>query len=70
MFRSRWRVAVKELAQDDERRWDMVIRAQKRLLSASLTTKGFAERHRQLSEESLLQNPNGELTGDAARGIA
>lgn len=64
------RVAVEELAQDDERRWDMVIRAQKRLLSASLTTKGFAERHRQLSEESLLQHPNGELTGDAARGIA
>jgi glycosyltransferase involved in cell wall biosynthesis len=64
------RVAVEELAQDDERRWDMVIRAQKRLLSASLTTKGFAERHRQLSEESLVQHPNGELTGNAARGIA
>jgi glycosyltransferase involved in cell wall biosynthesis len=64
------RVAVEELAQDDERRWDMVIRAQERLLSASLTTKGFAERHRQLSEELLVQDPNGELTGDAARGIA
>jgi glycosyltransferase involved in cell wall biosynthesis len=64
------RVAVEELAQADERRWDMVIRAQKRLLSASLTTKGFAERHRELSEELLLHDPNRELTGDAARGIA
>jgi hypothetical protein len=48
------RVAVEELAQGDERRWGMVMSAQKRLLSASLTTKGFAERHRQLSEELLL----------------
>jgi glycosyltransferase involved in cell wall biosynthesis len=64
------RVAVEELAQADERRWDMEIRAQKRLLSASLTTQGFAERHRQLSEELLLHDPNRELTGDAARGIA
>jgi glycosyltransferase involved in cell wall biosynthesis len=57
------RVAVEELAQANERRWDMVISAQKRLLSANLTTKGFAERHRQLSEELLLHDPNGELTG-------
>jgi hypothetical protein len=64
------RVAVEGLAQADERRWDMVIRAQKRLLSASLTTKGFAERHRQLSEELLLHDQNRELTGNAARGIA
>jgi glycosyltransferase involved in cell wall biosynthesis len=64
------RVAVEELAQDDERRWDMMVRAQKRLFSASLTTKGFAQRHRQLSEELLVQDPNRELTGDAARGIA
>jgi glycosyltransferase involved in cell wall biosynthesis len=64
------RVAVEELAQDDERRWDMVVRAQKRLLTASLTTKGFAERHRQLSEDLLVQDPNRELSGDAARGIA
>jgi glycosyltransferase involved in cell wall biosynthesis len=64
------RVAVEELAQADERRWDMVIRAQKRLLSASLTTKGFAERHRRLSEELLVHDQNREFTGDAARGIA
>jgi glycosyltransferase involved in cell wall biosynthesis len=64
------RAAVEELARDDERRLEMVVRAQKRLLAASLTTKGFAERHRQLSEELLVQGPNMELTGDAARGIA
>jgi len=64
------RVAVDELAHADERRWDMVIRAERRLLSASLTAKGFAERHRQLSEELLLHDQNRELTGDAARGIA
>jgi glycosyltransferase involved in cell wall biosynthesis len=51
------RVAVEELARDDERRLDMVVRAQKRLLTTSLTTQGFAERHRQLSEELLGQGP-------------
>lgn len=64
------RVAVEELARDDERRLDMVIRAQKRLLTASLTTQGFAERHRQLSEELLVQGPKIGLTEDAARRIA
>ena len=63
------RVAVEELARDDERRLDMVVRAQKRLLTASLTTRGFAERHRQLSEELLVQGPNIGLTVDAARGV-
>ena len=55
------RVAVEELAQGDERRWGMVMSAQKRLLSASLTTKGFAERHRQLSEELLLHQTGSSL---------
>jgi glycosyltransferase involved in cell wall biosynthesis len=64
------RATVEELARGDERRWDMVIRAQKRLLSESLSTKGFAERNRQLSEELLVQDRSSELTGDAARGIA
>ena len=64
------RVAVEELARDDERRLDMVVRAQKRLLTTSLTTQGFAERHRQLSEELLVRGPKMGLTGNAARGIA
>jgi glycosyltransferase involved in cell wall biosynthesis len=64
------RIAVEELAQDDERRWDMANRAQQRLLSASLTAQGFAERNRLLSEQLFVQRPNKELTGDAARSIA
>ncbi|HVB80554.1 MAG TPA: glycosyltransferase family 4 protein [Candidatus Binataceae bacterium] len=64
------RAAVEELARDDERRWDMVIRAQRQLLNAKLTTKGFAERHRRLSEELLAQDPRVALTGNAARGVA
>jgi hypothetical protein len=49
------RVAVEELAQDDERHWDMVIRAQTRLLSASLTTKGYLRRLlRRIGESHLV----------------
>jgi hypothetical protein len=32
-------------------------------LGASLTTKGFAERHRELSEELLLHDPNRSSLG-------
>jgi len=64
------RAAVEDVAGSNDRRWNMIARAQKRLLSASLTTEGFARRHRQLSEELLLSNPDGERTRNAARGRA
>jgi glycosyltransferase involved in cell wall biosynthesis len=57
------RVAVEELARSDEQRWEMVVRAQKRLLGADLSSKGFAERHRHLSEELLVEDRRRELTG-------
>ena len=47
------RAAVDELAEDADRRFNMRIKAQKRLIAADLTTRRFAERHRQLSEELL-----------------
>jgi len=47
------RAAVAELAKDDKRRFRMLTRAQERLVSADLTTKGFAERNRKLSEQLL-----------------
>jgi glycosyltransferase involved in cell wall biosynthesis len=64
------RMAVEGLARDEERCWAMAVRAQERLLSAALTAKGFAERHRQLSEEVLDQGRAGERCANAVRGIA
>jgi len=64
------RAAVEDVAGSNDRRWNMIARAQKRVLSASLTTEGFARRHRQLSEELLLSNADGERTRNAVRGRA
>jgi glycosyltransferase involved in cell wall biosynthesis len=63
------RVAVEQLARDDERRRGMVARAQKRVFAASLTTEGFAERHRLLSEELLAQGPRFGFAEGAERGV-
>ena len=63
------RVAVEQLARDDERRRRMVSRAQKRVFAASLTTEGFAERHRLLSEELLAQGPRFGFAEGAVRRI-
>jgi hypothetical protein len=41
------------LAADDDWRFNMVVSAQRRLLSADLTAHGFAMRNRRLSEELL-----------------
>ncbi|MGH7931560.1 MAG: glycosyl transferase [Candidatus Binataceae bacterium] len=64
------RVAVEELAMGEERRSSMLVNAQQRLLAANLTTKGFAERHRRLSEELLRQDPKYSVVCGAARRIA
>jgi glycosyltransferase involved in cell wall biosynthesis len=64
------RAAVEELARDHTARLDMVIKAQKQLLSANLTSKGFAERHRHLSEQLLLQDPKYAVNYRAARTVA
>ena len=45
------RAAVADLAKDDSRRFRMLAKAQERLVSANLTTTGFAERNRKLSEQ-------------------
>ena len=45
------RAAVAELAKDDNRRLRMLTKAQERLVAADLTTTGFAERNRKLSEQ-------------------
>jgi glycosyltransferase involved in cell wall biosynthesis len=64
------RVAVEELARDDERRLSLVVRAQKRMLTAGLTTKAFADHHRRLSEELLAQDPKYSAHCYGARNIA
>jgi glycosyltransferase involved in cell wall biosynthesis len=64
------RAAVEELARDHTARLDMVIKAQKQLLAANLTSKGFAERHRHLSEQLLLQDPKYAVIYRAARTVA
>jgi glycosyltransferase involved in cell wall biosynthesis len=53
------RAAVAELAKDDNRRFRMLTKAQERLISADLTTTGFAERNRKLSEQ-LFRSHTGE----------
>lgn len=58
------RAAVEDLAKDEERRWSMMVKAQRRLLSASLTAEGFANRHRRLSEELLVRNPKSDFARD------
>lgn len=63
------RVAVEDLAKDEEGRSSMVLSAQKRLLRANLTTQGFAERHRRLSGELLAQDPQYSIAHGAARRI-
>jgi glycosyltransferase involved in cell wall biosynthesis len=60
------RAAVDELSKDDDRRLDMLIRAQKQLISADLTTTGYAERHRQLSEELLHASSEHDLNDDGS----
>jgi len=47
------RAAADRLAADDEARLNMVVSAQRRLISAELTAHGFAIRNRRLSEELL-----------------
>lgn len=64
------RVATAELAQDGARRLAMVSRAQQRLFSASLTTEGFANRHRLLSEELLRLDRKGNAGCNIERRIA
>jgi glycosyltransferase involved in cell wall biosynthesis len=51
------REAVDELSRDDACRFDMLIKAQKQLIAADLTSAKYAERHRQLSEELLRVSP-------------
>jgi glycosyltransferase involved in cell wall biosynthesis len=51
------RAAVDELSKDDERRFEMLVEAQKQLIAADLTSEKYAERHRQLSEELLRMSP-------------
>jgi glycosyltransferase involved in cell wall biosynthesis len=50
------RAAADQLAADDEWRFNMVARAQRRLISAELTAQGFAIRNRRLSEDLLTSN--------------
>jgi glycosyltransferase involved in cell wall biosynthesis len=47
------RAAADQLAANDDGRFNMVVSAQRRLLSAELTAHGFAMRNRRLSEELL-----------------
>jgi glycosyltransferase involved in cell wall biosynthesis len=47
------RAAVEELSKDDERRFSMIVNAQRRMISADLTAQGYAMRNRRLSEELL-----------------
>jgi glycosyltransferase involved in cell wall biosynthesis len=47
------RAAADQLAADDDWRFNLVVSAQRRLLSADLTAHGFAMRNRRLSEELL-----------------
>jgi glycosyltransferase involved in cell wall biosynthesis len=63
------RVAVEQLARDDDRRRRMVAEAQKRVFAANLTTEGFAKRHRLLSEELLAPGPRFGCSEGAVRGI-
>jgi glycosyltransferase involved in cell wall biosynthesis len=47
------RATADELAQDDDRRIGMLVKAQERLRTADLTSQGFAMRNRRLSEHLL-----------------
>ena len=47
------RAVADQLAADGDWRFNMVARAQRRLISAELTAHGFASRNRRLSEELL-----------------
>lgn len=59
---SAMRAAAEELSKDDERRFSMMVKAQRRVISADLTAQGFAMRNRRLSEELL--RSNSEMTFD------
>jgi hypothetical protein len=47
------RAAAEELSKDDKRRFSMIVKAQKWMISTNLTAQGFAMRNRRLSEELL-----------------
>jgi glycosyltransferase involved in cell wall biosynthesis len=47
------RAEAEELSKDDKRRFSMIVKAQKRMISTNLTAQGFAMRNRRLSEELL-----------------
>jgi glycosyltransferase involved in cell wall biosynthesis len=56
------RAAAEELSRDNERRFSMMVKAQRRVISADLTAQGFAMRNRRLSEELL--GSNSKMTFD------
>jgi glycosyltransferase involved in cell wall biosynthesis len=47
------RRCVEQLAREDERRFKMMLKAQEQLWAAKLTRQGYADRHRELSEQLL-----------------
>jgi glycosyltransferase involved in cell wall biosynthesis len=59
------RAAVEALCQDADRRFSMIIKAQERIISAELTTEGFAMRNRRLSEQLLASEPRACLDRDS-----
>lgn len=54
------REAVRQVADDHERRFDMTVAAQRRVLEARLTWEGYAMRHLELSEALLGRRNAGE----------
>jgi glycosyltransferase involved in cell wall biosynthesis len=63
---SAMRAAVDAIAADGYLRKNMVLKAQERIQAVDLTAQGFADRHRQLSEDILFGTAN-ELTQAASR---